>query len=66
MIANDFDRVKFLVAKGADVTGSTAKGGRHCKTPRGSASDDMIKALIELGADVNRADEPAYAAGRRR
>ena len=57
MIANDFDRVKFLVAKGADVNKADSQGWTPLQSAARQRQDNMIKLLIELGADVNRADD---------
>lgn len=67
--ANDFDRVKFLVEKGADVNGPDPQGWTPLQNAARQRKDAMIKALIELGADVNRADDtgltPLVAAAMR-
>lgn len=57
VIANDFDRVKFLVSKGADVNKADSQGWTPLQSAARQRRDGMIKLLIELGADVN-AGEP--------
>jgi quinoprotein dehydrogenase-associated probable ABC transporter substrate-binding protein len=59
VIANDADRVKFLVSKGADVNKADSQGWTPLQSAARQRSDDMIKVLIELGADVNLADSGA-------
>jgi quinoprotein dehydrogenase-associated probable ABC transporter substrate-binding protein len=56
VIANDFDRVKFLVGKGADVNQADSQGWTPLQSAARQRRADMIKQLIELGADVNLAD----------
>ena len=55
LIANDLDRVKFLVGKGADVNQADNQGWTPLLSAARQRHDDMIKLLIELGADVNLA-----------
>ncbi len=55
VIANDLDRVKFLVGKGADVNQADDQGWTPLLSAARQRHDDMIKLLIELGADVNLA-----------
>jgi len=57
VIANDFDRVKFLVSKGADVNKADSQGWTPLQRAARQRHDKMIALLIELGADVN-AGEP--------
>jgi len=57
VIANDFDRVKFLVSKGADVNKADSQGWTPLQSAARQRHDKMIALLIELGADVN-AGEP--------
>ena len=54
--ANDLERVKFLVEKGADVNEPDPQGWPPLLNAARQRRDDMIKTLIELGADVNRPD----------
>jgi ankyrin repeat protein len=56
IIANDLDRVKFLVSKGADVNKADNQGWTPLQSAARQRHDDMVKLLIELGADVNLAD----------
>jgi quinoprotein dehydrogenase-associated probable ABC transporter substrate-binding protein len=56
VIANDADRVKFLVSKGADLNKADSQGWTPLQSAARQRRDDMIKVLIELGADVNLAD----------
>lgn len=56
VIANDFDRVKFLVSKGADVNKADSQGWTPLQSAARQRRDDMIKLLIELGADVDVGD----------
>jgi quinoprotein dehydrogenase-associated probable ABC transporter substrate-binding protein len=53
VIANDFDRVKFLVSKGADVNKADSQGWTPLQSAARQRHDKMIALLIELGADVN-------------
>ncbi|HBR27096.1 MAG TPA: quinoprotein dehydrogenase-associated putative ABC transporter substrate-binding protein [Rhizobiales bacterium] len=55
LIANDLDRVKFLVGKGADVNQPDNQGWTPLISAARQRHDDMINLLIELGADVNLA-----------
>jgi quinoprotein dehydrogenase-associated probable ABC transporter substrate-binding protein len=55
LIANDLDRVKFVVGKGADVNQPDNQGWTPLISAARQRHDDMIKLLIELGADVNLA-----------
>lgn len=56
LIGNDFERIKYLVSKGADVN----KPDRQNWTPLTSSGrqrhDKTIELLIELGADPNKVD----------
>jgi quinoprotein dehydrogenase-associated probable ABC transporter substrate-binding protein len=54
--ANDLERVKFLVEKGADVNEPDPQGWPPLLNAARQRRDVMIKTLIELGADVNRPD----------
>ena len=56
IIANDLDRVKFLVSKGADVNKADNQGWTPLQSAARQRHDGMVKLLIELGADVNLAD----------
>ncbi len=56
IIANDFDRVKFLVSKGADVNKADSQGWTPLQSAARQRRDQMIALLIELGADVNVGD----------
>lgn len=53
--ANDPERVKFLVEKGADVNAPDPQGWTPLQNAARQRKDGMIKTLIELGADPNRA-----------
>jgi len=55
LIANDLDRVKFLVGKGADVNQPDNQGWTPLISAARQRHDDMINLLIELGADVSLA-----------
>jgi ankyrin repeat protein len=54
IIANDSERVKFLVEKGADVNAPDLQGWTPLQNAARQRKDEMIKTLIELGADPNR------------
>jgi ankyrin repeat protein len=56
VIANDAERVKFLVEKGADVNAPDPQGWTPLQNAARQRKEDMIKTLIDLGADPNRAD----------
>ncbi len=56
VIANDLDRVKFLVSKGADVNKADSQGWTPLQSAARQRHDKMIALLIELGADVNAGD----------
>jgi quinoprotein dehydrogenase-associated probable ABC transporter substrate-binding protein len=62
VIANDFDRVKFLVSKGADVNKVDSQGWTPLQSAARQRRDEMIKLLIELGADVNVSEPTPLAA----
>jgi len=53
VIANDFDRVKFLVSKGADVNTVDSQGWTPLQSAARQRRDQMAKLLLELGADPN-------------
>jgi quinoprotein dehydrogenase-associated probable ABC transporter substrate-binding protein len=55
VIANDAERVKFLVEKGADVNAPDPQGWTPLQNAARQRKDGMIKTLIELGADPNHA-----------
>ena len=63
VIANDFDRVKFLVSKGADVNKADSQGWTPLQSAARQRRDEMIKLLIELGADVNARRTDAAGGG---
>ncbi|MGZ8400749.1 MAG: quinoprotein dehydrogenase-associated putative ABC transporter substrate-binding protein [Hyphomicrobium sp.] len=56
VIADDFDRVKFLVSKGADVNKVDGQGWTPLQSAARQRRDKMVKLLIELGADPNAGD----------
>jgi quinoprotein dehydrogenase-associated probable ABC transporter substrate-binding protein len=63
VIADDLDRVKFLVSKGADVNKPDSQGWTPLQSAARQRRDEMIKLLIDLGADVNLGDpKPLVAA----
>lgn len=51
--ANDAERVKFLVEKGADVNQADLQGWTPLQNAARHRKDAMIKTLLELGADPN-------------
>jgi quinoprotein dehydrogenase-associated probable ABC transporter substrate-binding protein len=53
--ANDIERVKFLVGKGADVNKPDLQGWLPLQNAARQRKDAVIKTLIELGADPNQA-----------
>jgi quinoprotein dehydrogenase-associated probable ABC transporter substrate-binding protein len=55
--ANDIERVKFLVEKGADVNKADPQGWTPLQNAARQRKDAMIEVLIELGADPNLADD---------
>jgi quinoprotein dehydrogenase-associated probable ABC transporter substrate-binding protein len=57
IIASDLDRVKFLVGKGADVNKPDSQGWTPLLNAARQKKDEIAKALIELGADVNLAND---------
>lgn len=67
--ANDIERVKFLVEKGAELNKPDPQGWLPLNNAARQRKDGMIKTLIELGADPNLADEggttPLVAAAMR-
>ncbi len=67
--ANDTERVKFLVEKGADVNKPDPQGWLPLNNAARQRKDAMIKTLIELGADPNLGDDggmtPLVAAAMR-
>jgi hypothetical protein len=54
IVANDQDRVKFLVEKGADVNTVDNQGGTPLTAAARQRHDKMVELLIKLGADVNK------------
>jgi quinoprotein dehydrogenase-associated probable ABC transporter substrate-binding protein len=54
--ANDVERVKLLVKKGADVNQADPQGWTPLQNAARHRKDGMIKALIDLGADPNLPD----------
>jgi quinoprotein dehydrogenase-associated probable ABC transporter substrate-binding protein len=56
VIADDFDRVKFLVSKGADVNKVDGQGWTPLQSAARQRRDKMARLLIELGADPNVGD----------
>lgn len=69
IIANDPERIKFLVGKGADVNKADSQGWTPLINAARQRRDDLVKLLIGLGADVNKADKdgmtPLIAAAMR-
>ncbi|MBK5199226.1 MAG: quinoprotein dehydrogenase-associated putative ABC transporter substrate-binding protein [Methyloceanibacter sp.] len=69
VVANDLDRVKFLVSKGADVNQPDNQGWTPLLSAARQRHDDMVKVLLELGADPNLAKSdgttPLIAAANR-
>ena len=63
VIANDLDRVKFLVSKGADVNKPDNQGWTPLQSAARQRHDKMIKLLIDLGADVNARRPDAAGCG---
>jgi quinoprotein dehydrogenase-associated probable ABC transporter substrate-binding protein len=57
IIASDLDRVKFLIGKGADVNKPDSQGWTPLLNAARQKKDEIAKALIELGADVNLAND---------
>ena len=53
VVANDLDRVKFLVGKGADVNKIDNQGATPLTSAARQRHEDMVKQLIELGALVD-------------
>jgi quinoprotein dehydrogenase-associated probable ABC transporter substrate-binding protein len=53
VVADDLDRVKFLVSKGADVNKVDAQGWTPLQSAARQRHDHMAKLLLELGADPN-------------
>jgi quinoprotein dehydrogenase-associated probable ABC transporter substrate-binding protein len=53
VVANDADRVKFLIGKGADVNKSDNQGATPLTAAARQRHPDMVELLIESGADVN-------------
>jgi quinoprotein dehydrogenase-associated probable ABC transporter substrate-binding protein len=56
LVANDPERVKFLVSKGADVNKADAQGWTPLTSAARQRHDKMIDLLISLGADPNKVD----------
>ena len=57
LIANDPDRIKFLVSKGADVNKPDLQGWTPLTNAARQRHDKTIGLLVELGADPNLHDE---------
>ena len=62
IIANDADRIKFLVDKGADVNKPDPQGWMPLQNAARQRKDAMVKLLIELGADPDAADKDGMTA----
>lgn len=56
LIANDPERIQFLVGKGADVNKPDANGWTPLTSAARQRHDKTIDLLVELGADPNRPD----------
>jgi quinoprotein dehydrogenase-associated probable ABC transporter substrate-binding protein len=56
LIANDPERVKFLVGKGADVNQPDSQGWTPLTNAARQRHDKMVDQLIGLGADPNKVD----------
>ena len=54
VIADDHDRIKFLVEKGADVNQSDNQGGTPLTNAARQRKNELVELLIKLGADVNK------------
>jgi quinoprotein dehydrogenase-associated probable ABC transporter substrate-binding protein len=66
IIANDAERIKFLVSKGADVNKADDQGWTPLQNAARQRHDELIKVLIDLGADVNAGDPTPLAAAAMR
>ena len=56
LLANDPERIKFLVSKGADVNKPDLQGWTPLTSAARQRHDKTIELLVELGADPNKAD----------
>lgn len=56
LIANDHDRIMFLVGKGADVNKPDSNGWTPLTSAARQRHDKTIDLLVELGADPNKHD----------
>ena len=56
MIANDLERIKFLVGKGADVNKQDNQGYTPLTNAARQRQDETVKLLISLKADANLVD----------
>ncbi len=56
LIANDPDRIKFLVSKGADVNKPDLQGWTPLTNAARQRHDKTVDLLVELGADPNKHD----------
>jgi quinoprotein dehydrogenase-associated probable ABC transporter substrate-binding protein len=56
LIANDHERIKFLVSKGADPNAPDLQGWTPLTNAARQRHDKTIDLLVELGADPNRGD----------
>ena len=56
LIGNDFDRIKFLLSKGADVNTVDLQNWTPLTSSARQRHDKTIEMLIELGADPNKVD----------
>jgi quinoprotein dehydrogenase-associated probable ABC transporter substrate-binding protein len=54
VVANDPERVKFLVEKGADVNKVDNQGGTPLTNAARQRKNELVELLIKLGADVNK------------
>jgi quinoprotein dehydrogenase-associated probable ABC transporter substrate-binding protein len=62
VLAQDEDRIRFLVEKGADINKHDAQGYGALQAAARNRSDKIIPLLIELKADVNGRDRDGFTA----
>ncbi len=62
VVGNDAERVKFLIAKGANVNSRDTQGSAPIHTAARNRNSTLIELLVEQGAEVNARDSDGFTA----